>query len=103
TKALFEDFLTAFHDADLLYIMDIYPASEKPIEGVSGTLLCDAIKARGHKKVRFLGDKSTIAHDVAQELLPGDMLITLGAGDVTKLGPAILQELQQREGVLLEN
>ncbi|MCL5123254.1 MAG: UDP-N-acetylmuramate--L-alanine ligase [Deltaproteobacteria bacterium] len=103
TKALFEDFLTAFHDADLLYIMDIYPASEKPIEGVSGTRLCEAIRARGHKKVRFLGDRSSIAREVAQELLPGDMFITLGAGDVTKLGPAVLEELEQRKGVLLEN
>ncbi|MGC8602353.1 MAG: UDP-N-acetylmuramate--L-alanine ligase [Desulfomonilaceae bacterium] len=103
TQALFEDFLTAFHDADLLYIMDIYPASEKPIEGVSGARLCEAIKARGHKTVRFLSDRSSIVSDVAEDLQPGDMLITLGAGDVTKLGPLVLEELELRKGVLLEN
>ncbi len=103
TKALFDDFLTAFHDADLLYIMDIYPASEKPIEGVSGARLCEGIRARGHKRVRFLKDRSLIASEIAEELEPGDMLITLGAGDVTKLGPAVLKELEKRKGVLLEN
>jgi UDP-N-acetylmuramate--alanine ligase len=103
TKALFEDFLTAFHDADLLYIMDIYPASEKPIEGVCGMNLCEGIRARGHKKVRFLGDRSNIAVEIANDLQPGDMLITLGAGDVTKLGPVVLEELEKREGVLLED
>lgn len=103
TKALFEDFLTAFHDADLLYIMDIYPASEKPIEGVSGERLCEGIRARGHKKARFLSDRSTLAGEIALELESGDMLITLGAGDVTKLGPKILEELENRKGVLLEN
>ncbi|MCX5873641.1 MAG: UDP-N-acetylmuramate--L-alanine ligase [Deltaproteobacteria bacterium] len=103
TKALFEDFLTAFHDADLLYIMDIYPASEKPIEGVSGERLCEGIRARGHKKARFLSDRSSLAGEIAHELESGDMLITLGAGDVTKLGPQILEELENRKGVLLEN
>jgi UDP-N-acetylmuramate--alanine ligase len=103
TKALFEDFLTAFHDADLLYIMDIYAASEKPIEGVSGSRLCEGIRARGHKRVRFLGDRMSIAAEIAQDLESGDMLITLGAGDVTKLGPAVLEELERRRGVLLEN
>ncbi len=103
TKALFEDFLTAFHDADLLYIMDIYPASEKPIKDVSGSRLCEGISARGHKRARFLGDKTTIAAEIAQDLEQGDMLITLGAGDVTKLGPAVLEELEKRQGVLLEN
>jgi UDP-N-acetylmuramate--alanine ligase len=103
TKALFEDFLTAFHDADLLYIMDIYPASEKPIEDVSGSRLCEGIRSRGHKRVRFLGDRRSIAAEIAQDLEPGDMLITLGAGDVTKIGPVVLKELEKLRGVLLEN
>jgi UDP-N-acetylmuramate--alanine ligase len=97
TQALFQDFLTCFHDADLLYVMDIYPASEKPIEGVSGWALSQGIHSRGHKTVRFLPDKQTIAAEVAKDLKPGDMLITLGAGDVTRLGPEILEELRKRE------
>jgi len=98
TKGLFDEFLTCFHDADLLYITDIYPASEQPIEGVTGETLCEGIHSRGHKTVRFLGRRELIATEVARDLKPGDMLITLGAGDVTNLGPEILGELRKLEG-----
>jgi UDP-N-acetylmuramate--alanine ligase len=97
TKALFDEFLTAFLNADLLYIMDIYPASEPPIEGVTGKALCEGIRARGHKRVQFMPDRTTIAQEMAESLLPGDMVITLGAGDVTALGPEILEALQKKE------
>jgi UDP-N-acetylmuramate--alanine ligase len=99
TQALFEQFLTCFHDADLLYITGIYAASEKPIDGVSGRILAEAIRSRGHKTVRFLEDRASIPAQVAAELEPGDMLLTLGAGDVTALGPEILDELRKKEGV----
>jgi UDP-N-acetylmuramate--alanine ligase len=98
TKGLFDEFLTCFHDADLLYITDIYPASEQPIEGTTGKALCEAIHSRGHKTVRFLGDPKSIAAEVVNDLKPGDMVITLGAGDITNLGPQILDELGKREG-----
>jgi UDP-N-acetylmuramate--alanine ligase len=97
TKALYNDFLTAFHNTDLLYLMDIYPASEKPIEGITGEALCRGIRSRGHKTARFLADRDAIPREVAKDLNPGDMLITLGAGDVTRLGPAILEELRKKE------
>lgn len=97
TQALFEQFLTAFDHADLLYIMDIYPASERPIEGVSGEAVCKGIQSRGHKSCRFLSDRKTIPLEIARDLQEGDMLITLGAGDVTRLGPEILEELQRKE------
>lgn len=94
---MFEEFLTAFHDSDLLYVMDIYAASEKAIEGVSGRSLCEGIRSRGHKTARFVTDRRSIAAQLARELEPGDMIITLGAGDVTQLGPEILEELQKKE------
>jgi len=97
TKLLFEDFLTAFNYADLLYIMDIYPASEKPLEGVTGEALCRGIRSRGHKTARYMGDRTTLPQEVARDLEPGDMIITLGAGDVTRLGPEILDELRKKE------
>jgi len=97
TRALFEEFLTAFFDADLLYLMEIYPASEKPLEGVTGKMLYEGIRRRGHKAVRFLPDKETVPVEVCRDLQPGDMLITLGAGDVTHLGPRILEELRKKE------
>jgi len=97
TQALFEEFLTAFLDSDLLYIMEIYPASEQPIEGVTGEALYEGIRARGHKTVRFLGDREAVPREVCADMAPGDMLITLGAGDVTRLGPLILEELRKIE------
>lgn len=97
TKALFDDFLTAFLDVDILYVMEIYPASEKPIDGVTGRALCDGIRARGHKKARFLADRDEIPARLADELEPGDMIITLGAGNVTQLAPAILDALRAKE------
>jgi UDP-N-acetylmuramate--alanine ligase len=97
TKGLFEEFLTAFHDADLLYIMDIYPASEHPIEGVTGEALCESIRLRGHKTARYLGDRAAVPEEVCRDLVPGDILITLGAGDVTGLGPEVLEELAKKE------
>jgi UDP-N-acetylmuramate--alanine ligase len=97
TKALFDDFMTAFLDADVLYVMDIYAASEKPIEGVTGRALAEGIKARGHNAVKFLADREAIAEEVAADLREGDMLITLGAGDVTRLGPEILEALKNKE------
>ncbi|MFH1113343.1 MAG: UDP-N-acetylmuramate--L-alanine ligase [Pseudomonadota bacterium] len=99
TRALYNDFLTAFHNADLLYVMDIYPASEKPIEGITGESLCEGIRSRGHKTARFVPDRKTIPRQIAEDLKPGDMLITLGAGDVTRLGPEILDELRKKEAV----
>ena len=53
--------------------------------------------------MRFLRDRRSIAAEIAQDLEPGDMLITLGAGDVTKIGPVVLKELEKLRGVLLEN
>jgi UDP-N-acetylmuramate--alanine ligase len=97
TKALFDEFLTSFNNADLLYVMDIYPAGEKPIEGVTGKALYEGIRSRGHKSPRFLWDRRTIAAQVAKDLEPGDMVITLGAGDVTIFGAEILEELRRRE------
>ncbi|MGB9618075.1 MAG: UDP-N-acetylmuramate--L-alanine ligase [Desulfomonilaceae bacterium] len=97
TQALFEEFLTAFNNSDLLYVMDIYPASERPIDGVSAEALCRGIKSRGHKACRYLSKTDNIPELVAGDLQPGDILITLGAGDVTKLGPQILEALKERE------
>lgn len=103
TQALFEDFLTAFNNCDLLYVMDIYPASEKPIDGVSAESLCRGIKSRGHKACRYLSKDDNIPEVIARELQAGDILITLGAGDVTKLGPRIIEALKAREGAVRDH
>jgi UDP-N-acetylmuramate--alanine ligase len=77
--------------------MEIYPASERPIEGVTGRALYEGMRSRGHKSVRFLPDKDSIPSEICRDLEPGDLVITLGAGDVTQLGPRILEELKNRE------
>lgn len=97
TKALFEEFLTSFNNADLLYLMEIYPASEKPIEGINSSALCEGLRSRGHKTARTIADRSKIADEIARDLEPGDILITLGAGDVTRMGPEILDALRRKE------
>ncbi len=97
TKELFVEFTKCFHDADRLYLMDIYPASEKPIPGVTAESLAEAIRRGGHKQVEMISDREAMVNQIAEELEPGDMLITLGAGDVTHMGPAIVEKLKQSE------
>jgi UDP-N-acetylmuramate--alanine ligase len=97
TKGLFDEFLTAFHDADLLYITDIYAASEKPIEGITAEALCNEIRKRGHKTARYVGSLERAIEEVCGDLAPGDMLITLGAGDITTAGPRIVERLKAGE------
>lgn len=99
TRDRFEDFVTAFDDADRLVVSEIYAASEDPIPGVDGRALADAIRAHGHPDVRFIAALDEIAQALPSELEPGDLVITLGAGDVSTLGPRLLAELGARGGV----
>jgi UDP-N-acetylmuramate--alanine ligase len=92
THALFDDFTRAFYQSDLLVVLPIYGAGEKKIEGVGGPVLCEGIKAHGHKEVYCAQDfKDAITH-LKDILKPGDILLTLGAGDVWKVGMDILND-----------
>lgn len=93
TKDLFDEFLTSFNDADKLILTGIYPAGEEKIEGVSGKALYDGIKGRGHKDAAFVEDLSRVPAHLEGVVSPGDMVITLGAGDVWKAGVAFLELL----------
>ncbi len=93
TKDLFEEFLTSFNDAEKLILTGIYPAGEEKIEGVSGKALYEAIKGHGHKDVAFVEDLSGVPACLEGAVSPGDMVITLGAGDVWKAGVAFLELL----------
>ncbi|MEW5908912.1 MAG: UDP-N-acetylmuramate--L-alanine ligase [Thermodesulfobacteriota bacterium] len=86
TQALFHDFSRAFYQSDVLLVLPIYAASEREIEGVNGRRLAEEIRAHGHKEVTY--QESFDAVDTALDILlcPGDILITLGAGDVWKVG-----------------
>src|SRR5215510_14540507 len=94
TLHLREEFLTAFNLADVLIVMDVYAAGEPPIPGVSGRDLADGIRAHGHRDVSYLGsDRTRIVEHLAEIARRGDLVITLGAGDVSQLGPALLKHL----------
>ena len=95
TRDLKAEFLTAFNQADVLVVMDIYAAGEPPIPGVSAEDLAEGIRAHGHRNVTFLGsDRARIVQYVTEISRPGDLIVTLGAGDVTHLGPDILRQLE---------
>jgi UDP-N-acetylmuramate--alanine ligase len=92
-RDLFDDFLSAFDDTDVLYLSEVYAAGEDPLAGVSARRLYEALRARGHLDVRYLGDEADPASRIAAGTLPGDLIVTLGAGDVYQLGEAVLQSL----------
>ncbi|MDA8421781.1 MAG: UDP-N-acetylmuramate--L-alanine ligase [Nitrospiraceae bacterium] len=94
TQHLLEEFFTAFNQADKLIVMDIYAAGEKPIPGVTGQALYEGIKKHGHKDVSFIPEREKIVDHLATVLKKGDLLITLGAGDVWKVGEQVLEKLQ---------
>jgi UDP-N-acetylmuramate--alanine ligase len=94
TQDLFGEFLTAFEGADRLVLTEIYAAGEDPISGVSGEALYQAIKRKGHLDVEFVPDKSDIVRRLASQLAAGDMVLTLGAGDIYRAGEALLEALR---------
>ncbi len=84
-RDLFDEFLSAFDDADVLYLLEVYPAGENPIAEVSSRRLYEALRARGHLDVRYLGDDTDPAARIVEESVGGDVIATLGAGDVYKI------------------
>jgi UDP-N-acetylmuramate--alanine ligase len=93
TRDLADDFARAFGLADVLFVTDIYPAGEAAIAGVSGERLADAIRAAGHPSVTWIARKEDLVHHVKPILRPGDLVVTLGAGDIWKAGPQLLELL----------
>src|SRR5207237_158386 len=96
TRDLLSDFATAFNDADVLVLTDIYAAGEDPIPGVSGQRLHEAVRACGHRDASFVPDRSAVAQALRDRVREGDLVLTLGAGDVTHLGEELLALLGAR-------
>ncbi len=96
TQELMEEFALSFNNADVLYVLDIYAASEKPIDGVTAEILTENIKKFGHKNVSYIGDIDTAANRVCADLQAGDLVITLGAGTVTRLSDEIVERLANK-------
>jgi UDP-N-acetylmuramate--alanine ligase len=95
TQELMNEFALAFNNADLLFVLDIYAASETPIEGISAEVLTENIKLYGHKNANYVGDLETAVEKVLPFLQENDLLITLGAGTVTTLSEKFLEALQK--------
>ena len=92
---LFEDFCTCFNEADTVHIADVFAAGEAPIEGISSDALVDGIQARGHRHARRLHDDSEIAGWVREHAEPGDLVVFLGAGNITAWANGLPAALDQ--------
>lgn len=93
TRALFDEFTRSFYQSDVLLVLPIYSAGEKVIEGVDSSSMCDGIRQHGHKEVICKDTIATAVAGLKDILVPGDILLTLGAGDVWKVGEEILRDL----------
>ena len=91
-KDLFEDFSTCFNDADTVRVADVYAAGEEPIEGVSGPALVESLKSHGHRNVSLI-TRSSLASDLRKDLNEGDLVICLGAGDITHWAAGLAEAL----------
>ena len=91
---LFEDFSTCFNDADHVYIADVYAAGEPPIEGISGPSLVESLTSHGHKQAQSIS-KDTLAAALKPKLEKGDVVVCLGAGDITYWAADLAQNLDE--------
>ncbi len=91
TQALFDDFARSFYQADILLVLPIYAASEQPIAGVDSRTLCDSIQAHGHKEVHYVDGKQAAVDRLVEITEPADVVLTLGAGDVYRVGEMLLE------------
>ena len=97
TRDCLMEFAQAFEDCDLIYILDVYSAGEEPIPGISGSALRDSIAASGHKNARFIASRKELLPALTGELNSGDLFLTLGAGDIVRLGPELMASLQTHD------
>jgi len=94
TKALLSEFAQAFSRADCLIVTEIYPAGEPPIPGISGRQIAEGVKAEGHPGVAFVAEKEEIPALLLKTMQPGDLILTMGAGDIWKVADEFLKKLQ---------
>ena len=94
TMHLMDEFAKAFHSADRVVLLDIYAASERPIEGVTAHALAARMREFGHRDAVYAGSNETGVREIIQGVKPGDLIVTLGAGSVSQLGDKILEGLK---------
>ena len=95
TRDFYQEFASALTLADCIVLTDIYPAREKPIEGVNGKLIADSVTSLGHGEIHWIPDKSEIPNRLLEITQSGDMVITMGAGDIWKMGEELIALMEQ--------
>jgi UDP-N-acetylmuramate--alanine ligase len=100
TQCLKQEFGKAFQDADILVMTEIYSAGEKPLNGVSTHLLLEEIQKQTGQEIEYIPDKNSIALQLVEMVQPGDLVLTLGAGDIWSVGVA-LRELLMKKGKIV--
>ena len=98
TRDQFNEFARSFYDADKVVVCDVFAAGEKPIEGVSSEQLVQAIKDNGHKDVSYVPKREDVADALATALRPGDLVITLGAGNIQLTCNELIDKLEATRG-----
>ena len=91
-----EEFQGAFNDADVVYAAPVYPAGEAPIAGIDSAAMVEGIKARGHRAAFVIDGPVPLADNLAQSLQEGDMVVCLGAGDITKWAAGLADAIRDR-------
>jgi UDP-N-acetylmuramate--alanine ligase len=94
TQSLFDEFTRAFNDADVLVVTEVYPAGEAPIPGATGEALAAAIRTHGHHHVTYVSEKRHVGAELLKIVRPGDLVISLGAGDINQSVRDVLASLQ---------
>lgn len=102
TQDMYKEFGLSFSDAEILIITDVYPSREKPIEGVTGKLISDTAEQYGHKNVIYVEDKTSVPDTLKKIAKAGDIIITMGAGDIYKYGESFVEILSD-DNFLLGN
>jgi UDP-N-acetylmuramate--alanine ligase len=96
-RDLMDQFASSFNDASVVMVTDIYPAGEEPIAGITGQEMAAAIRTAGHPDVRWVGNVETVPEALTGAARDGDLVLTLGAGSVTRVGDRFLERLRRGE------
>jgi len=88
-QSLMDEFQNAFNDADVVFVTPVYAAGEEPIEGIDANALVEGLRAHGHRMVRAVGDLDELCRELRDLAAEGDMVICMGAGDITKWAGAL--------------
>ncbi|MEX1063443.1 MAG: UDP-N-acetylmuramate--L-alanine ligase [Balneolaceae bacterium] len=97
TQKMYQEFGLSFFDAEVLVVTDVYPSREAPIEGVSGKLVADTARQYGHRDVHYVQEKSDLPVRLRKIIRPGDLVITMGAGDIYRYGEQFVELIDKTD------